>query len=312
MKIERNAFLIKLLAIIAIISSLIQFSNIAANEKDLFLSKVLSFRSAGVINPAMIKNSLSKMPRTELNLDEEFQATVPELWSYFFKNAIVKVGAIDSETPVALYYNPLVDVGVLTFWMLNSRRFHLYKITAFPGDKLRTLDVAQGLLPGWRIQSQDSPIDRLSKYTIQTLNEFKVEYPLQKREIVETLDTDHESELQILAEGRMMDYLIERTQITEKWVKMLAQEIELILKSKSAQYIVEKAPDTPIKTANTLEKLNAQYVSQLSVDLVVSINETDRLMLMSLPQDGDQYIAVICKMRNSICNLSVIQTFSLL
>ena len=38
------------------------------------------------------------------------------LWRPFFANAVVALGRLPSSAPVALYYNPLLDVAVATLW----------------------------------------------------------------------------------------------------------------------------------------------------------------------------------------------------
>ena len=38
------------------------------------------------------------------------------LWGPFFANAVVKLGRLHSSAPTALYYNPLLDIAVITFW----------------------------------------------------------------------------------------------------------------------------------------------------------------------------------------------------
>ena len=48
------------------------------------------------------------------------------LWSPFFENAVVALGRLRSPVPAALYYNPLLDVALLTRWDRADLCIELY------------------------------------------------------------------------------------------------------------------------------------------------------------------------------------------
>ena len=88
----------------------------AAAEPDVgaFVGDVLALRTAGVSGEAA--GVLAEMPGAGRVGGE---ARLGVLWAPFFDNAIVKLGRLQSPAPVALFYNPLLDVGLLT---LRQRR----------------------------------------------------------------------------------------------------------------------------------------------------------------------------------------------
>ena len=71
---------------------------------------------------------------------------VPLLWSASFANAIVKLGRLRSPGPVALYYDPLHDVAVLTFWRREDGGWRVDSVRALPAERLEAPE-AEGATP---------------------------------------------------------------------------------------------------------------------------------------------------------------------
>ena len=61
------------------------------------------------------------------------EASLPVLWTPFFENVIVKLGRVQSDAPVALYYNPLLDIALFTVWERRQTQYRVTSIRALPG-----------------------------------------------------------------------------------------------------------------------------------------------------------------------------------
>ena len=99
----------------------------------LFAAHALALRAAGVAGERSAAKILTDMPGVPLTGAEE---SLPVLWTPFFENAIVRLGRVQSSAPVALYYNPLLDVAVFTAWERRQRQYHVASIRALPGEHL--------------------------------------------------------------------------------------------------------------------------------------------------------------------------------
>ena len=94
-----------------------------------------------------------------------------ELWPPVFENAIVKLGRLRSPAPVALYYNPLLDVAVFTVWRKQGQAYRVASIRAVPGERLADAAVAVALQPTWT-KDKAAPIAALRSYLRQAVAVF--------------------------------------------------------------------------------------------------------------------------------------------
>ena len=72
---------------------------------------------------------------------------LPALWRPFFANAVVQLGRAPSPAPVALYYNPLLDVAVTTLWEKQDGGYRVVWARALPGERLADPEAAVVPLP---------------------------------------------------------------------------------------------------------------------------------------------------------------------
>ena len=98
-----------------------------------FAAHALDLRAAGVAGEVRAAAVLAEMPGVPLTGAE---ASLAILWAPFFENAIVKLGRVQSAAPVALYYNPLLDIAVFTLWERREGQYRVASIRALPGENL--------------------------------------------------------------------------------------------------------------------------------------------------------------------------------
>ena len=98
--------------LVAVVAAALPASSAAAESPArLFAAHALALRAAGVAGEEPAAEVLVAMPGAGVAGDAE---SLSVLWRPFFANAIVKLGRLRSPAPVALYYNPLLDVAVFT------------------------------------------------------------------------------------------------------------------------------------------------------------------------------------------------------
>ena len=116
-----------------------------ASDARLFGAHVLDLRSAGITGEPRAVEVLTAMPGSRM-ADEALLASV---WSRFFENAIVKFGRLRSTSPAALYYDPLLDVALLTLWVQRDGEYRVASARALPGERLAVPGAAVTLKPSW-------------------------------------------------------------------------------------------------------------------------------------------------------------------
>lgn len=99
-----------------------------------------------------------------------------ECWSRFFRDTIVDIGRQESERPVALFYNPLVDVAVLVEIVPGGSGDVVPAIAVLPGEILGGGQVAEGRPgPAW-LEAAD-PFTALGRTVQQRLRAFSALHP---------------------------------------------------------------------------------------------------------------------------------------
>ena len=104
---------------------------------------------------------------------------LPLLWRPFFENAIVQLGRLGSPAPVALYYNPLLDVAVLARWEKQEEGYRVASVRALPGERLDEPGAAAPLLPEW-MGAGDGALDALARLAAARLAVFRRAHPAEE------------------------------------------------------------------------------------------------------------------------------------
>ena len=128
-----------------LVAAVVPARSVAAEpDADAFVADVLALRAAGVTGEAA--GVLAEMPGAGRVGGED---RLGVLWAPFFDNAIVKLGRLHAPVPVALYYNPLLDVALLTLWERQGERYRVVSARAIPGERLAEPGVEVPPGPSW-------------------------------------------------------------------------------------------------------------------------------------------------------------------
>ena len=282
------------LAVVAAFSG----SSSAQDEADarLFAGQVLSLRAAGVAGEDSASRVLADVPG--LGAD----GAAPVLWAPFFENAVVTQSRLNSSRPVALYYNPLLDVALFTSWKKRDGGFRVALARALPGERLSERDAETPTRPPW-MASPENPALALAAITGSRLATFERAYPEQG---------DGAGRLTFAAADmraalpRLAWNAIQRARWAAgmpSWLAPALARIEETLAARDAAAIRSAAPETDEATATVLAGLPIGFVEGLELDMVLDAGEGESLLIGSLPGDGDMYVFVLCGREGNACAL---------
>ena len=276
-----------------------------------FAAAALALRAAVVAGEERALDVLAAMPGAGLVSRE----TLPLLWSQSFANAIVKLGRLRSAGPTAFYYDPLLDIAVLTLWTRGEEGYRVASVRALPGERLATPDADVALEPAW-LSAPDGAVGALSRTTAARLAAFSLAHPSEATE--PGLDTTPfataAADLRA-ALPRLAWHLAQRAQWTDgakPWLRPALMAVEETLAAGDPAALTAAAPDTDADTATALAALPASFVEGLDLDMVIEAAGRDRLLIGSLPADGDTYLLALCGLDAGACALRRLMLVSLL
>ena len=285
----------------------------AAAEPDArrFAAHALALRAAGVAGDDPAKDFLADLPGAGAVAKE----SLPVLWRPLFENAVVKLGRLQSPAPVALYYNPLLDVAVLTLWELHENEYRVVSARALPGERLGDPDADVSPGPQW-IEEEDGPIEMLAETTAMRLDAFRQAHPAASGEAgrdgatFAAASADLRSVLPRLVwnAARRAQWLAD----AESWMRPTVARIDEALAAHDAAALTAAAPDTDAGTAEGLARLPAGFADRLALDMTLPVGQREHLLIGSLPDDGDVYVFVLCRLDGDTCALRRLMLVSLL
>ncbi len=279
-----------------------------ANTTDtLFVTHALALRAAAVAGSRVATDILANAPGTILLTDgADTDETLSVVWSPFFENTVVKFGRVGSPRPVALYYNPLLDVAVLTEWERREQRWQVASVRVQPGERLADPSVAVSSRPAW-LESDEDPIEALSRIAEERMTAFRSAHPAQTDEpappsaSVAVAAADMQSALL-----RLTWNVVQRAEWTEEataWLQPTLASIDETLNRRDAAALMSAAPDTDQETAAAFADLPEGFAERLRLDMVLEGGEQERLLIGSLPDDGDIYVFILCRLTGGTCDL---------
>ena len=274
----------------------------------LFAAHALALRAEGADAARAAVEVLAFMPGSGRVGDE----LLPLLWRPFFENAIVQLGRLGSSAPVALYYNPLLDVAVLARWEREGEGYRVASARALPGERLGEPGAAAPLLPEW-MGAGDGALDALARVAAARLAVFRQAHPAKESAAGRDGATFASAAADMRAVlPRLVWNAASRAQWTEamgSWLRPALAGVEAALDTRDAGALSAAAPETDAETAETLAALPPAFASRLALDMVLPAGERERLLIGSLPEDGNIYVFVQCRLGAEACAL---RRFSLL
>ena len=309
----RQAGLAASIALILAVLIALQPTHSAAQDADarLFAAHVLDLRAAGVAGEQHAVDFLASLPGSAI-VDA---GSLPILWSPFFANAIVKLGRLQSLGPAALYYDPLLDTAVLTLWKKEGEGYVVASARALPGDRLANPEAGATLLPPW-MTAEVNPLEALARNASARLESFRQAHPAEEQDAARATTTfaadaaDMRALLPRLAWNAARQ--LEWTDGTQPWLPDTLAAIQAAFDTSDPAALMEAAPDTDVETAATLTGLPPAFADGLALDMTLETGEADRLLIGSLPEEGDVYVLVFCRLEGEACALRRVMLISLL
>ena len=266
----------------------------------LFAAHALALRAAGLAGEEAAAEVLAAVPGAGTG------GPPAALWRPFFANAIVKLGRLSSAAPVALYYNPLLDVAVVTLWEKQDGGYRVASARVLPGERLAEPEAAVPSLPAWTVASA-GPVDALARATAARLEAFRSAHPAQSAEAGRDAATFAAAAADMRAVlPRLVWNAAQSARWAEEvqpWLRPALAAVEQALAARDPAALVAEAPDTDAETAAALARLPAGFSARLALDMVLEAEGGGRLLVGSLPEDGDVYVLVLCRLAGGGCAL---------
>ena len=277
----------------------------------LFAAHALALRAAGVEGGAAAAEVLAAMPGAgTVGAGESLSA----LWRPFFTNAIVKLGRLRSPAPVALYYNPLLDLAVFTLWEKREEGYRVASVRALPGERLADPGGAAKLRPQWTAAKR-GPVKTLARTTAARLDAFRRAHPAEAggagRDAVSFAAAA--ADLRAAFPRLVWNMAMRALWADERsgWLGPALERIAAALAARDAAAVRAAAPDTDAATADALARLPAAFAAGLALDMTLEAGGNDRLIVASPPGDGHVYALALCRLDGGTCSLRRVLLMSL-
>ena len=288
---------------VAALATLAARPSSSAPDARLFAAQALALRADGVSGAAQAGDVLSDIPAaTAFGARESLLA----VWSPFFENAIVKLGRLQSLSPAALYYNPLLDVALFTLWTSGDGGYRIASVRAVPGERLTDPSAAVALRPRWTAEGA-GPVAALRHMATERLRAFGRAHPAHAREgghdgttfAAAATDTRDVQPRLLWNAAMRVHWTGERSQ----WLGPVLERIDAALATRDAAAIRAAAPDTDAATADVLARLPAEFAAALVLDMTLTTDGNHQLIIASLPADGHVYAFALCRLEGGVCAL---------
>lgn len=272
-----------------------------------FAAEALALRAAGLAGRPPAVEVLAAMPGAgAAGIDAEVRGLV---WRPFFANAIVKLGRMSASAPVALYYNPLLDVALYTFWRTEADGLRV------AASRARTGDDTGAVTPAW-MASEDDPLEALVAATAGYLDAFRREHPAVAAESGRDTVTFADAARELRPVLRRLLWNAARitswAEEAQSWLPPALAGIERALAARDPAALRAAAPETDAETAALLSELPPGFAAGLALDMILEAPEGGRLLVGSLPGDGDVYVLAQCRLDGAVCRLRRFALLSLL
>ena len=203
---------------------------------------------------------------------------------------------------------------MFTLWEKRDEDYAVVSLRALPGERLLDPRAKVLLRPPW-MEAEDGPILALSRIAQSRLTSFQQAHPAE----AQTDETDDVTFAAAAADlraalPRVVWNTTQRDQWTTEsfsWLLPTLTGVETALDTRNTPTIKKAAPGTDPDTAEAIANLPSGFISGLTLDMVLEAGETERLLIGSLPEDGDVYMLITCRMEGEACALQHILLLSL-
>ena len=238
------------------------------------------------------------------------------LWSPFFENTVVALGRLRSPVPAALYYNPLLDAALIARWETQEGGYRIASIRALPGERLSDPDAEVSPQPEWMTMSvEGGPVAALAGIAAARLDAFRRDHPANARAGSPDPFTFAAAAAQAQSVLPRLRWNAEQRARwlsgADAWLHPTLAAIEEALSAGDPALVMAAAPATDTATAEVISDLPAGLAPRLVLDMVLDTGEDGRLLIGSLPGDGDVYFLVLCRLNGDACPLHRVVMVSL-
>lgn len=182
-------------------------SDVRVTLREAVTTRALAVEAVGVIEPLLQSMPIGVMARDPVSLHRRQLA-----WSVFFRGTLLKLGQMQSTTPLALHYNPLLDVAVIQGCNLGRGGLtQCTKLCAFPGETLAGTTPAS--VPSWFAGTDSDPLKRMSDLAASRVRSFARNYPVDSTNAVPWRKKYCSSALQSIAELRIAQGLLSMSKL---------------------------------------------------------------------------------------------------
>ena len=201
---------------------------------------------------------------------------------------------------------PLLDIAVVTLWEQKDGHYRVAAIRALLGERLADPKATVPDQPAWMVA--DDPITTLARITAARLDTFRQTHPAKAQDIVGGDGVTFASAAANMraALPRLLWNAGLRTQWTtetEPWLFPVLAQIDQALAARTTAALTAAAPDTDTTIADAIAGLPAAFAANLTLDMVLPAGNQKRLLIGSMPDDGDVYLFVLCRMEGTDCAL---------
>ena len=209
----------------------------------------------------------------------------------------------------------MLDVALLTLWQKEEERYVVASARALPGDRLANPEAAETVLPAW-MTGDEHPLEALARTATARLETFRQAHPAESGKASRATTTfaadaaDMRAVLPRLAWNASRR--LEWSDGTQPWLPKTLAAIQAALGAADPTTLLAGAPDTDVETAAALAELPPAFVDGLALDMTIETGGKDRLLIGSLPDEGDIYILAFCRFEEGACVLRRLVLISLL
>ena len=268
---------------------------------DLFLSTALSLRTAMVLHSDVAWPYYMMMPQTSYSTDPTYIKLRPLFWSMMFRDSIVRVADITSKSPLAFYYNPLIDVTVIAKWdQRGDRRYDLVDIIAVPGEYFDGVSPVPPAspMPRWLVNQQQGLAGELRRFTQAHLKKLAERFPVASqddRALGKSIEFQGIKKWQEPAEQRILFHLLQLRAASHPPLKEPVERLLKNLQTADKPHILQIAEKASAPDLDALLGMDPQLRRQLELSGLYRSEDGGALLLFSLPHDGNIFLQALFK-----------------
>lgn len=183
-------------------------------DASIALREAVTLRALGIESPGAIESLLTTMPIGTMGRDAESSTQRQLAWSTFFRGTLLKLGQLKSSTPLALHYNPLIDVAVVQACQLAADALSLSctELCALPGEALSSTPPAAE--PAW--MSETDPLTALTQLAAVRTGAFAKAHPADSSVGAPWRERYCKADLQSIAELRILQGMLSTAEVDSR------------------------------------------------------------------------------------------------